>query len=256
MPQNLNRDVAKRTTGGYVGNCRLCGTHKPLRNSHIIPEFIYQPMYDEKHRFFELHKRRALGAKRFQKGLRERILCDDCEHLLSRWEKYAAHVMSGKSSVTLRPSHERVWISGIDYTQFKLFLLSILWRASVTSQEFFKLVSLGYHENIIKNMLLEERPGRPEEYGCILIFNRLQGEDITDTMFNPEPLRWMGRRFSKLYFAGACWCFYCDSQFPTKHLRRLFLQEDGTLMALKMDMQDAQDLAGTARAIARKRGFI
>lgn len=239
-----------------VGVCRLCGASKTLRKSHIIPEFIYQPMYDERHRFFVLDRDKAWRAKRLQKGLAERMLCHGCEQLLSGFERYAAEVMSGSSCAKLRQSHDHVWISGLDYCQFKLFLLSILWRASVTNHEFFKLVSLGPHEGKLKSMIIEKRPGPPEEYGCIVIFSRLKGEDITDTMFNPEPFRWAGRRFYKFFFAGAGWCFYCDSQPPTAHLRRLFLQEDGTFLGLKMDLQDAQDFSGAARAIARRRGLI
>lgn len=238
------------------GACRLCGASETLLKSHIIPEFIYRPMYDEKHRFFVLDAVKRWRAKPLQKGLMERILCHGCEQLLSEFEKYAAEVMSGNSSAKLQQYHDRVCISGLDYARFKLFLLSVLWRASVTNHEFFKLVSLGPHEDKVRSMIIERRPGRPEEYGCIVIFSALKGEDITDTMFNPEPFRWAGRRFNKFFFAGAGWCFYCDSQPPTAHLRRLFLQEDGTLHGLKMDLQDAQDFAGAAMAVAKRKGLI
>jgi hypothetical protein len=30
--------------------CKLCGAHTPLQNSHILPEFVYVPIYDEKHK--------------------------------------------------------------------------------------------------------------------------------------------------------------------------------------------------------------
>lgn len=236
--------------------CRLCGASTTLRRSHVIPEFIYQPMYDEKHRFFALDKREAWRAKPVQKGLSERMLCDRCERFFSKFEKYAAEVMSGRSSATLRQSRDRIWVSGLDYGRFKLFLLSILWRASVSNLEFFKLVSLGPHEDKIKSMLIEERPRRSEEYGCAVIFYRLRGEEMTDTMFNPEPFRWSGRRFTKFYFGGACWCFCCDNQPPTAHLRRLYLQEDGTFMGLKMDLQDAWDFADAAKAIVKRRFLV
>ena len=31
-------------------NCRLCGADRPLRKSHILPEFFYKPIYDSSHR--------------------------------------------------------------------------------------------------------------------------------------------------------------------------------------------------------------
>ena len=239
-----------------VGVCRLCGVYKTLRKSHIIPEFIYQPMYDGKHRFFLMRPNDERSVKPLQKGLAERMLCHGCEQMLSRFERYASDVMTGNSYITISQTHDQVRISGLDYALFKLFLLSILWRASVSSLEFFKLVSLGPHEEKIRNMIIEERPGRPEEYGCIVTFSGLNGEDISDTMFNPEPFRWAGRRFCKFFFAGANWCFYCDSQPPTPHLRRLFLQSDGTYQGLKLDLEDAKYLASSAKAFARQHGYV
>lgn len=37
-----------------VSNCKLCLKEKELMFSHIIPEFFYEPMYDEKHRFMQI----------------------------------------------------------------------------------------------------------------------------------------------------------------------------------------------------------
>lgn len=30
--------------------CRLCEQNKDLRNSHIMPEFLYKPLYDSNNR--------------------------------------------------------------------------------------------------------------------------------------------------------------------------------------------------------------
>lgn len=35
-------------------NCQLCQRDTELMNSHIIPEFVYEPLYDEAHRFHVL----------------------------------------------------------------------------------------------------------------------------------------------------------------------------------------------------------
>lgn len=72
-----------------IGKCRLCEEDKELRNSHILPKFMYQNLYDAKpKRFYTLkvdldnsHKSRK---KIEQKGIREYLLCGDCEVLLSK----------------------------------------------------------------------------------------------------------------------------------------------------------------------------
>jgi len=51
--------------------------------------------------------------------------------------------MSGRRGHCFRQQDNKIIIEGIDYAPFKLFLMSVLWRASVSTLEFFKLVSLG-----------------------------------------------------------------------------------------------------------------
>jgi len=68
------------------GVCRLCLKPSILRNSHILPEFLYSEVYDEKHRGIAVSQERDTV---FQKELREYLLCQSCETKLSRYEKYA-----------------------------------------------------------------------------------------------------------------------------------------------------------------------
>jgi len=190
-------------------------------------------------------------------GIKEKMLCEPCEQHLSKFEHYAAAVLNGNLPIRAASSNGRdILISGIDYRLFKLFLLSILWRASVSKQEFFKLVRLGPHEETIRRMIIEERPGAASDYGCSVVFSSLDGEDLADTMFNPEPMRWEGRRFFKFFFASAMWIFYCDRRPAPLYLRRKFLQEDGTLRGPKLDLREARDNLKSARGFAKRMGYI
>ena len=63
-------------------NCRLCTLDRGLRNSHIIPESLYKPLYDKKHRAVHLTDFKGTNdykkLKPLQKGLREKLLCNEC----------------------------------------------------------------------------------------------------------------------------------------------------------------------------------
>lgn len=231
--------------------CRLCGSALPLCLSHIVPEFLYQPLYDGRHRFHVVERDRQ-GSAFKQKGLRERLLCQQCEQRFSVYEKYAAEAMTGRLGHRYRLSNGRIVIGNIEYARFKLFQLSVLWRGSVSSLEFFKLVHLGPLETRLRAMLLEENPGEPHEFGCAVVFARDGGEDVSDTMFNPEPLRWCGRRMVKFFFAGSAWLFHCDRRIAPDYLQRLFLQTDGTLCGLAADLTDAAPYGPSIRRIARR----
>lgn len=134
--------------------CALCLEESDLRQSHIIPEFMYKSLYDEINRFHVLSVIPEKSNWKEQKGLRERLLCGKCEQKLSVWERYASLVLKGGIPLTHRREGSIIHLSGVDYKQFKLFQLSILWRASVSTLQFFEKVQLGEHAEIIRQHLL------------------------------------------------------------------------------------------------------
>jgi hypothetical protein len=231
--------------------CRLCGTPGKLCWSHILPEFLYRPLYDENHRYFvltaDVDRHRTL-----QRGLTEKLLCLDCEQRLGRYENYAADVMSGRLGHRYRKIGSRIAINDLNYRRFKLFQMSILWRGAVSSLDFFRLVSLGLHQERLHDMLLRDDPGQPHEFGCAVVFATERGEDISDTFFNPEPLRWCGRRMIKFFFAGSAWLFHCDKRPAPTYLQNLFLQPDGPLTGLTGDLAEARAYGPIANRIARR----
>jgi len=68
----------------------LCKEDAKLCNSHILPEFFYLDLYEEKHRTLQITKE---NEKYIQKGIREYLLCQQCETKLSRYEKYAKELI-------------------------------------------------------------------------------------------------------------------------------------------------------------------
>lgn len=69
--------------------CKLCLEDHDLRRSHIIPEFLFRPLYDEKHRALTFRPD-VTGKRVIQKGIRERLLCAKCESHLGKLESYFA----------------------------------------------------------------------------------------------------------------------------------------------------------------------
>ena len=108
-----------------VGTCRLCHQQGELRDSHIISEFLYASMYDEKHRFHVVEAGEQHSSFE-QKGYRERLLCQACETKLSKWETFARGLLVGGTQLQYRREGSITWVEGIGYSRFKLFQLSIL----------------------------------------------------------------------------------------------------------------------------------
>ena len=148
--------------------CKLCHLEAELRNSHVIPEFHYVPLYDKKHRFCVISTSSKNKERMEQKGLREKLLCDKCEQRLSRWEGYAKKVIFDDKSFPVSKNGNVVRIGGIKYKEFKLYLLSLVWRMGVSSLDAFSQVSLGPYEEKLRAALLNEDPGPSSHYPVLL----------------------------------------------------------------------------------------
>src|SRR5262245_8041911 len=162
--------------------CRLCLQPKALLASHVLPEFIYKPLYDNKHRMIPVidvagHMQRQ---KPMQQGVREPLLCLECEgHLnnsferpnISLWRSMVTQQPVGNTTITALELEENITVlkfEGFDYSSFKLLLLSMLWRASVATHADYVVVDLGPHEELIRQMLYEKNPGSVDDYRCIV----------------------------------------------------------------------------------------
>jgi hypothetical protein len=134
----------------------------------VLPEFLYEELYDLKHRTFEVHGEDPDKPRYLQKGVREYLLCDDCEQIFSRLETYSAPIL--REIPLLQLASDRVSFQDIkvDYSRFKLFQMSLLWRVSVSKQDFFSKVNIGNLEEKLRQFLIQDRPGNPHNFGCVM----------------------------------------------------------------------------------------
>lgn len=211
-----------------LGTCKLCHLECELRDSHIISEFLYASMYDDKHRFHVLVAG-ELQSSYEQKGYRERLLCQSCETKLSKWETYARGLLTGGTLLQYRREGTITWVEGIDYSRFKLFQLSILWRAGVATREFFSKVTLGPHAERLRQMLLAEDPGEPWEYGCLTIGIHRQGT-MVPVIVQPTPVNIMDAKGIRFTFGGYFWAYRIASHRPIQPgFAEAVLQRSGRL---------------------------
>jgi hypothetical protein len=210
-----------------TGICRLCKQPEDLRNSHILPEFFYKGIYESR----ESHKALYItinGERTIQKGLREYLFCQTCETKLSRYENYAARLIRGIPNFQRDVSGRFLILEDMDYCKFKLFQLSILWRASISNLDVFSQVSLGSHEEKIRLMLKNENPGKSADYGCVMM-TMLDTELLQKIISSPIRKKYSGHTLYKFMTGNLDWLFFVSSHFITPKITELFLQESGFL---------------------------
>lgn len=216
--------------------CKLCGEENPLKKSHIIPEFIYGSLYDEKHRFHILSTLKATKNAKLQKGIREHLLCEVCESKLSKYQRYASLVFSGASPTKVNKDGKLITIEGLDYKKFKLFALSVLWRASISTLPFFSQIKLGPHEEPIKKMIYKEETGETDTYPFMLAPVVFENEVLADLIIQPTWSRIQGHYSYRFVFGGIVWLYLVSKHKPPKLILDKTLSEDGVMTMLEKEI--------------------
>ena len=143
-----------------MGICAGCLQNEPLLQSHIIPEWVYKYIYTKDHKFVALDADGIGSPKVEQKGLREELLCFDCEQHLSKYENSVADLFKqiiGKQFTTASCdvlSSDIKVIGNYDYNSLKIFCLSVLWRLGVSKRIEYEKYDLGPYKEQLRKIVL------------------------------------------------------------------------------------------------------
>ena len=188
------------------GICKLCLKNKYLcTESHIISKFLYKIIYGKNNSLLFLNNNRS---KLVYNGEYERnILCKDCDNtVIGKLENYFASFLYKKdlkSDIEIINNIRHIVIKDdkdYDYNKYKLFLISLLWRSSISSRLFFSKIDLSEEiKNDLRLKILNNDPGKPEEYPCFitmpplnytkegsLAFNTLDMSTVSPEMIKDE----------------------------------------------------------------------
>ncbi len=139
-----------------------------------------------------------------QAGISDRgILCRDCEARFGKWDDHGFRVLtkSRGDDYLIRDRDSGiplgVALPEAKYDRLKLVVLSVLWRASVSSLPFFSHVKLGPHEDRIRALLESGEVPGAEAYSTLLFLPI--GETFPGVMLPPWHHRVDHVRFYRLY---------------------------------------------------------
>ena len=223
--------------------CQLCLQPAELVDSHIISEFMYKRMYDQKHRFFALSANPDTHDQLIQKGLREKLLCTRCDNgILGKYENYARRVLYGGEAITTQVMGNDLRLTGLDYAKLRLFFLSLVWRMSISAHPVFAKVSLGPHGEMIRRMLFEGHPGNPHEYGVLWIAPLFQGQQIGNWTMPPDKVRSKGRSVYRCLIDGLLYCYFVGKSKLPELLTDRFLQKDGSWVIRREKIENVKFL--------------
>ncbi|MHA7056101.1 hypothetical protein ACWGOQ_0002705 [Aquimarina sp. M1] len=149
--------------------CNLCLNEVPLaKQSHIYPQFLYESIKRVNFIQKEIIEKYIKSFPRQTPEFDKNILCLQCENEkfgqaiegVAKEELLKVFNLNLRSVKILRAEDGSKFsiISGIDYNKLKLFLLSILWRSSVTNRIYFSEVKLNpANQERIRDILYNKR---------------------------------------------------------------------------------------------------
>ena len=229
--------------------CKLCQLEKSLiKKSHIIPNFMYKGLYDEHHKIRTFSPSKAAAGERattmsasgeYEGGL----LCKECDNtIIGGYEDYARRALYGGNlpiprqvGVVNGKNRHGVSLSAcsnVDYRLFKLFLLSVLWRASISTRPFFSEINLGPHEEVLRNMIFTSNPGEVYNYPILFLTYKNNRSMPVDLITQPRTNKLKsGHRASIFMITGMVYLFYISAPGHTipQHILAETISHDNSM---------------------------
>ncbi len=210
--------------------CRLCNKERELRESHIVPKFMYAELKNNNRQILAINGSGKRGRTLVQDGAKEHLFCEDCEqhfnkHFETPFRKY--WIETPPLPDPWNDDNPR-WIA-TDYKPFKLFHLSILFRASVSTLPIFNPINLGPHEEKIRLLLLNCDPGEYCEYpiaGYAVVHHTTR--QLVKMISQPQVFRVGGKQCYSIMYGGVEW-WMCVASDRNYEFEKFALQNDGRL---------------------------
>jgi len=147
---------------------------------------MYKHCYDNNHSYIDFDAKKGNYNKRRRKGIYEKLMCKECEERIQQFEDYAKYILYDKAKEHFKEKHTPFSINTYNYVKFKNFILSIVWRASVSSFYNFEKVSLGQYEDGLRETLLNNIETPVNSFPCIIYqthTNNKQSDGVFMQMF-------------------------------------------------------------------------
>lgn len=238
--------------------CLFCGYKKKLIKAHIISKSLYSlSTTNEPTKLVSSNSKYI--AKRAPIGVYDKnILCSDCDNKIGEWDEYAATFFKNKfqsNHYILDDNGIKVayQITSFKYDKLKLFYLSLLWRACVSSHVFFRKVNLGPYQEKLHQHLLRNDPGSPDQFAIII--SKFNYDSKMIPLLDPQRSRYDGVNVYKIYFYGYMSLVKVDKRSYFDTLEPFVVRPDRNIIVLLRDYRNSKEFS-LMRKVVENTGSI
>ena len=240
-----------------MNQCRLCGNNNKLIKAHVIPEAFFREIVigDEGAHLIsgspgELPKRSPIGV------YDREILCDQCEVKFGRVDDYGVLVLLKRFHELFLPIINEKRIVGyqaenINQDLLLRFLVSTLWRASVSTQPFYDSIDLGPLESLARQTILNPNTPVPIQFTAMLwSWNPNNDSYIaTKSLMNPFHINGQTINTYRFYFGEVAADIIADTQPIPDNTRILHLLEGPSVIIVAREFTTSKDYAAIIHTV-------
>ncbi|EPF7979348.1 hypothetical protein [Vibrio harveyi] len=214
--------------------CKGCGQSKKLVKAHIIPESFFKAMKSGSSPLKILSNTKGVHSKKSHIGIYDKsILCRECEDKFQTLDDYGYRALLGaECQQTPLIDNEKIVgyeFSGVDGDKLKLFFISILWRASISTHSFYSKVKLGKLEGLAKQHVWNFDAGDEDDFSFVLA--KFEGDLTAKTIMDPHPEVWEGVDYQRFYLGSYILYIKVDEK-KTPESWRPFIANSGKLFVV------------------------
>jgi hypothetical protein len=225
--------------------CKLTGNIGKGIKAHIIPKAFYEIPPQEEGTCRLLSNVKDSFPKKTPIGIwDDGFVTKEGEDIFETWDDYSVRILvneTDKFNEVKNGGEIVAWsLSNYDYSKLKLFGLSILWRAHASTHPAFSKVSLGPHEEPIKNMLLSNQAGNPKQYS-ITIARWLANDFDRPIFLDPTRQRHNGVNYQRVYCGRYIFEIKTDQRPTVDGFHELQLKPDNELKIFAHELEKSKE---------------
>lgn len=230
-----------------LGNCGLCGVHGRLVKSHIVPRAIITAKL-EPGQFLTVVGTKS-HPKRSRTGVYSRIVCDTCEKSFHADDEYLLETYRSVDAWTPVLERHGSLAESVDPLRLTRAILSVLFRAHLSSDAGYARVDLGPLAEPLRRALLVPNGHVPGAFGVLL--RHLTGK-LADITMSPQRERWDGINAYRFYLPRMTAIVRVDRRKFTDPFAEFELREGRPVIAMHFDRFTPSEMRALRKIVSEK----
>ena len=220
--------------------CKFCGEKKKLIDAHIVPKAFYTHFVPNRTNILKIQSDIPYELRCPAGFYDKNILCAECDRKLGVYDQEAQKLFLSDISKYKRQegnfSAYGIPAGIFDYKKLKLFFISMLWRASISSNDSFKFVKLGdkFEAMALKVLRHPELDVINQFSVFIFKYKSVPNIRIERIFIEPIPCRADGINYYEFVFAGYQINIKVDSREFETIFNRICLKPSEELVIVEM----------------------